>query len=111
MTPQDPGYSFAQIGSTLEGIASGRRTFLLAVIVTLQFCMIVTSSWKATPDSALYLALGESLARGEGYVFNGEPHTFVPPGLPLMLGAVARVLSPEFVYYRILMAIFGLLAA
>jgi hypothetical protein len=111
MNTQDPGYAFARIGNTLEGIASRKRTVFLAVIVTVQFCLIMNSSWKATPDSALYLALGESLARGEGYVFNGEPHTFVPPGLPLMLGAVARVFSPDFAYYRILMAIFGLLAA
>gem|GEM_PF-519434 len=111
MPAEDPGYPFARIGSTLKGFASGRRRLLLAIIVTLQFCLIITNSWKATPDSALYLALGESLARGYGYVFNGEPHTLVPPGLPLMLGAVARIFAPEFLYYRILMALVGLLAA
>ncbi len=83
----------------------------LAFVVAAEFFLIINSSWNATPDSALYLCLGESIARGDGYVFNGEPHTFVPPGLPLILAGAARFLGPEFIYYRLVMALAGLTAA
>ncbi len=77
----------------------------------LSFCLIINSSWNATPDSALYLALGESLASGNGYVFNGEPHTFVPPGFPALIAGTAWLLGPHFLSYRVLMALTGLLTA
>lgn len=83
----------------------------LATVTVLAFVLIVNSSWTATPDGALYLSLGESLARGEGYVFNGKPHTFVPPGYPLILAAAADILGNSFFVYRILMAVLGLLTA
>ncbi|MBI5247938.1 MAG: glycosyltransferase family 39 protein [Desulfomonile tiedjei] len=105
------GSAFAELGQLLNGLATKRRKLILSFVVAAGFCLIVNSSWNATPDSALYLTLGESIARGDGYVFNGEPHTFVPPGLPLILAGAARFLGPEFLYYRIVMALAGLLTA
>lgn len=105
------GSAFAEVGDVVKGLASGKRKLILALVVAAGFCLIVNSSWNATPDSALYLSLGESLARGDGYVFNGEPHTFVPPGFPLILAAAAHCFGPDFLTYRILMALTGLLAA
>lgn len=107
----DPGRAFAVLGETLGGIATRKRKLILAVVAATGFFAIINSSWNATPDSALYLSLGESIARGDGYVFNEEPHTFVPPGFPLILAGVARVFGPEFFWYRTLMALSGLLAA
>lgn len=83
----------------------------MGAVSALGFVLVINSSWKPTPDAALYVALGESLARGEGYLFNGEPHTFVPPGYPLILAGVAHLFGNSFLAYRILMAIMGLLAA
>lgn len=88
-----------------------RRGFVLAIIIVLQFFLIVNSSWKATPDSALYLELGESLAGGRGYVFNGEPHTYVPPGFPTIVAVGVHLFGESFLTYRALMALIGLLTA
>ena len=111
LKPMSAGLPFSEIGEIVRGIATRRREVVLALIALGQFCLIVNSSWHATPDSALYLSLGESLARGAGYVFNGEPHTFVPPGFPLILAGAARLFGPDFLTYRLLMALTGLLAA
>jgi hypothetical protein len=103
--------AYVPLEKALCGIPSPGRKILLAALVVASFCLIVNSSWNATPDSALYLSLGESLARGEGYVFNGDQHTLVPPGLPMMLAPVARFCEAPFLCYRGFMALMGLLAA
>lgn len=90
---------------------SPTRLLALCAVVLPAFLLVVNSSWRATPDAALYLELGESLARGAGYSFNGEPHTYVSPGYPALVAAVARVFGGSFLPYRILMAITGLLTA
>jgi 4-amino-4-deoxy-L-arabinose transferase-like glycosyltransferase len=102
---------FTEIGLILQGVYTRRRALVLAIVVVLQFFLVVNSSWKATPDSALYLELGESLAEGRGYVFNGEPHTYVPPGFPAIIAVAARLFGESFLTYRMLMALLGLLTA
>lgn len=102
---------YAGISQALEGLFSTRRVTVVGLVALVGFFLIVNSSWVATPDSALYLALGESLARGDGYVFNGEPHTHVPPGYPMMVSRAARVLGANFLGYRIFMAFTGVLTA
>jgi hypothetical protein len=104
-------YPFAEIGQNVKGLYTRPRMFLLAVITVLGFCLIDNSSWRATPDGALYVTLGKSLATGQGYVFNGEPHTYVPPGYPMILAGTAELLGDNFLSYRIVMALLGLLAA
>ena len=83
----------------------------MLVTVVVIFGLTVNSSWKATPDSALYLELGESLAVGKGYVYNESPHTYVPPGFPLILSAWINLFGPDFFHYRVLMAAIGVLTA
>ena len=102
---------FSEIGVGLQGVYTRRRGVVLAIIIVLQFFLVVNSSWKATPDSALYLELGESLAGGRGYVFNGEPHTYVPPGFPTIVAVGVRLFGESFLTYRALMALIGLLTA
>jgi 4-amino-4-deoxy-L-arabinose transferase-like glycosyltransferase len=109
--PMNAGLPFSEVGEIVRGVATRRRELILALVALCQFCLIVNSSWRPTPDSALYMSLGESLARGDGYTFNGEPHTFVPPGFPLILAGAARLFGPDFLTYRLLMALTGLLAA
>ncbi len=99
---------FNEISEVLQGVYTRRRGLVLAIIIVLQFFLIVNDSWKATPDSALYLELGESLADGRGYVFNGEPHTYVPPGFPAIVAVGARLFGESFLTYRMLMALMGL---
>ncbi|MFC1834455.1 ArnT family glycosyltransferase, partial [Thermodesulfobacteriota bacterium] len=87
------------------------RLFAAALVCALGFCLIVNSSWNATSDSALYLSLAESLADGQGYRFNGEHHTLVPPGFPSLLAEVVRSFGDSFLAYRTAMAVMGLLTA
>ncbi|MGB6064626.1 MAG: phospholipid carrier-dependent glycosyltransferase [Desulfomonilaceae bacterium] len=102
---------FSEIGSGLKGLCTTKRVVVLAIIAVVPFLLIVNSSWKATPDSALYLELGESLAGGRGYLFNGEPHTYVPPGFPSIVAVAAHFFGKSFLTYRALMALIGLLTA
>ncbi len=103
--------AFDEIGRLVQGVFTWRRVVALAVVSVIGFCLIINSSWKATPDSALYLELGESLAQGKGYVFNGARHTYVPPGYPGMIAVVVKIFGGKFLNYRILMAVLGLLTA
>ncbi len=106
-----PAQGFTEIGRVVKGLGTRRRMWVLGVVAVLGFCLIINSSWRATPDSALYLGLGESLASDRGYVFNGDFHTFVPPGYPLIVAGAAYLLGDNFLTYRILMALLGLLTA
>jgi hypothetical protein len=102
--------AFLDVGQALEGLHSSARLLLVALVSAAGFCLVVNTAWNATPDAALYLALGESLARGDGYVFNGELHSFVPPGYPLLVAAAARLFGEGFGVYRVLMALLGFLS-
>ncbi len=102
---------FSDMGSGLKGLCTAQRVVVLAIIAVVPFLLVVNSSWKATPDSALYLELGESLAAGHGYLFNGEPHTYVPPGYPAIVAVAAHFFGKSFLTYRALMALIGLLTA
>lgn len=102
---------FDEIARVTQGLFTPRRFLVVGAVVLLGFCLSVSSSWKATPDSALYLELGESLARGDGYCFNGEQHTYVPPGYPAIVAAAAGVFGGSFLTYRVLMALLGFMTA
>ncbi|MBI4964199.1 MAG: glycosyltransferase family 39 protein [Desulfomonile tiedjei] len=102
---------FEEIADAVQGLHTPGRVVALAVLTIISFGLIVNSSWRATPDSALYLELGESLAHSRSYTFNGEPHTYVPPGFPSLVAASVRIFGEGFLTYRILMAVMGLLAA
>lgn len=103
--------AFQELSGSLEGLHTPLRRASVFIVALLGFLLVINSSWKATPDSALYLELGESLHRGSGFVFNGEPHTYVPPGYPALVAAAASVLGEGFRTYRILMALLGALTA
>lgn len=103
--------SFDEVRDAVKGLYTPRRGLFLAVLTVVGFCLLINSSWRSTPDSALYLELGESLARGQGFVFNNEPHTFVPPGYPALVAVAATIMGEGFLTYRILMALMGLLTA
>jgi hypothetical protein len=68
-------------------------TGALFAIVAAAYAVSIPDVWFLTPDSAVYLGLARSLARGGGYVVNQLPHGKYPPGFPLMLAAVYRTLG------------------
>jgi len=102
---------FEELDQAVCGIFTTRRAVAVVLTVVLGFFLSVNASWKATPDSALYLELGESLGQGRGYLFNNERHTYVPPGYPAMVAAAVRYAGGGFFCYRAMMALLGLIAA
>lgn len=100
---------FVELAGNFSGAYTRKRILLLATVTIVAYIVIINSSWNATPDSALYLSLGESVARGDGYIFNGERHTMVPPGYPCIVAGWAKIFGANFLSYRIMMALFGLI--
>ncbi|MBK6941480.1 MAG: glycosyltransferase family 39 protein [Planctomycetes bacterium] len=47
--------------------------------------------WIVDPDAAAYVGLAQSLARGDGFAFQGVPHAKFPPGFPAWLALAIRV--------------------
>jgi 4-amino-4-deoxy-L-arabinose transferase-like glycosyltransferase len=87
------------------------RRWLLAVgaAVAALYLAGVVNAWWPTPDSALYQCLGRNLIAGRGYVFNGQGHTTVTPGLPVLLGLTERLAGPRAIWAKnLLMCLAGL---
>ena len=99
---------FPELVEAARGIRSSRKELVLAFVVVICFLTIINGSWKASPDSALYLELGESMAKGIGYKFNGEWHTYVPPGYPFLVSIAAKLFGPSFLVYRVMMSLVGI---
>ena len=100
---------FPELSNATRGVSTTGRLCVLIGVVLSCFVLVINDSWKASPDSALYLELGESLAHGNGYKFNGEQHTYVPPGYPVFVATIARLFGSDFLSYRVAMAVLGIL--
>lgn len=87
-----------------------RRSYLLAATAVLIIVHLagVAGQWHPTPDSAIYLGLGRSLAEGEGYRFNGQTHTTFPPGLPGILAVLQRTFGEGYWAPNLFTALCGL---
>lgn len=99
---------FQELSDATRGLSSLKRELILLCIAVLCFIFIINSSWKASPDSALYLELGESMAHGTGYKFNGEHHTYVPPGYPFLVSVTVKLFGNSFLAFRVMMSIVGI---
>jgi hypothetical protein len=97
--------SLDEVASRLANI----RRYAVAVILV-WFGLGVSSTWLPTPDSALYLMLGRSIAQGHGYALDGQPHAYVPPGYPLVLAALERCGLGSMLCLNLAMGIIGLLS-
>jgi hypothetical protein len=98
--------------NSLERVATrlvATRRYVVAAIVA-WFVLSVSPGWLPTPDSALYLMLGRSLAQGHGYVLDGLPHAHVPPGYPLMLAGLERAGLGSMLCLNTAMGLVGLLS-
>ena len=73
----------------------GRRLLVWSLIVVV-YLVGVCPMWWSTSDSALYLSLSHSLAEGRGFVYNGQAHTLVTPGLPLVLAGLERAFGSGY---------------
>ena len=70
-------------------------TLLVASVLTTLYALLITPLWSPGGDSELYACLARSLARGDGYTYNGEVVRLLPPGWPIVLAGVFK-LSPTF---------------
>ena len=77
--------------------AAMMRSGLLFLVLALGLALgsAIRPIWALDPDAAAYMALGRSVAAGQGYVLDGLPHAKYPPGLPMLLAAVTRLSGPE----------------
>ena len=95
----------------LEDFPLRRGHLLLAAgCVAVVYLIGVTGKWWPSPDSAMYLTLGRSLARGQGYQFNGETCNVVTPGLPAMLAALRLMFGGGYWAPNLFMAVCGMAA-
>ena len=76
-----------RLAALAEGFAWQYRNIIWIFIVAF-YLLSFNALWRPGPDSALYLSVARSIARGEGYVYLGEAHRMAYPGLPYMLAAV-----------------------
>ena len=65
--------------------SSQQTCFILISTIALCYLVLYHPYWVRGGDSELYLAMARHLARGEGYRYNGQPVSLVPPGWPLLL--------------------------
>ncbi|MCK4602588.1 MAG: glycosyltransferase family 39 protein, partial [Phycisphaerae bacterium] len=68
----------------------------------------VSTSWHASPDSALYMGLARSLIAGDGYTFNYAPHAMVPPLFPLIVAGEMKLFGEFYLALNIGQAVFAL---
>lgn len=61
------------------------------------FLLAFNGEWRITTDSALYRELGRNLANGHGYVYLGQPHDHVYPGLPWLLAWSRQIFGQDLV--------------
>ncbi|MFP4058215.1 MAG: ArnT family glycosyltransferase [Candidatus Brocadiia bacterium] len=70
----------------------GRRELALVgallLAIAVAYLVSVPGVLLLNPDTAVYMGLGRSLARGDGYTFNFKPYAKYPPVFPAMVSAV-----------------------
>lgn len=89
-TSSDPVIPQPQSSTAIEPIQAvlewvDRCRWWVFALIAGFYLLGYTGSWPVSSDSALYAALGRNIWAGHGYVYNGEHHTWVEPGTPLMV--------------------------
>jgi len=81
------------LGETIRiGESPSRRVWFIALVVLCAvYALGVSNQWAISPDGALYLTLGRSLAEGRGMEFNGVQWWGIPPVLPVLIAACRLV--------------------
>lgn len=115
MVVDDPAVRLVDYrGKTLTSRAPQGMIWAKAAVIALLgafYLGTVQSLFTFDHDMSLYLGLARSMARGEGFVFNGTFNEQVPPGLPVLLAPVAAVASVRDVsVFQSVVALFGILA-
>jgi hypothetical protein len=92
-------------GAKLLTWVDRRRWWLFGGILVLHI-LAYNGQWRISPDSALYAELGRNLAEGQGFTYHGEPHTWVEPGLPYVIGFSFRHFGKDN-FHPLMLAMLG----
>lgn len=87
-SPEHP--QSGHLAARVEAFAWRYRKIIWIFIVAF-YLLSCNALWRPGPDSALYLSIARSIARGEGYVYLGEAHRLAYPGLPYLVAGAMRV--------------------
>ena len=91
----------------IESVSPDTRRILTAILLV-GLALRVAVALLFTPplfsDDLDYVALGNSLAHGDGYVIEGHPTTYRPPGYPVLLSCFFRVFGDSLVPVRLAQA-------
>jgi hypothetical protein len=68
---------------------------LTIAALLLIYGLLQNACWIPSGDSEVYISIARNLARGDGYVFNGQPVAMVPPGWPLAMAILMKI-TPYF---------------
>ena len=85
-----------------------RQATVVALI--LLYVAAISTQWYMTPDSAVYLTLGESLSQGDGYTICGQPHTKFPHGFPMLIAGLTSLGMGGMIWINLAMVVMGLCA-
>ena len=107
-TTPDRTDSLEALRTGLDGLYTRRRLWAVMGIQAVILLTLICTSWYAVPDSALYMGLGRSLAEGQGYLFNHEPHVMVPPLWPVFLSGVTRASPGSYLALNITQVVLAL---
>ncbi len=101
LRPDQPLYDI------LKWMSTDRIFAWLPLAVVCIYAATLNGYWRYQPDSALYLALGRSLARSGSFTWNFHPHVYVWPGFPALLSVVYAAVGENFLVLNVLMALLG----
>ena len=95
-----------------SGEAPSRRLWAAAIFVLCAlYALGVNDQWAISPDGALYLTLGRSLAEGRGMEFNGGHWWSVPPVLPMLIAACRYVAGDGYWLINLILSVCAVGAA
>lgn len=63
----------------------------ISIGIALFYLLSLNGLWRFGPDSALYLSIGRSVARGDGCTYQGEIQHLASPGLPYLIAGAMRL--------------------
>ena len=78
------------LAAMVEGFAWRYRRYI-GLFVAAIYLLSFNGLWRVGRDSALYLSIARNVARGEGYVYQGEVHRLAYPGLTYLLAGIIKV--------------------
>jgi len=91
-----------------SGEAPSRRLWAAAIFVLCAlYALGVNDQWAISPDGALYLTLGRSLAEGRGMEFNGSQWWGIPPVLPMLIAACRYVAGDGYWLINLVLSVCG----